>query len=214
MIFVIIWLFVHFTFKPVPSVNGIWVMTSVNHLHIWITKFKPSFMFFKLSILTSNNVIWVNFSTILFDETQHVAKTSTVGYVPVCYEIINLFIEPQNFMFMFFICKLKGFYLIVTACDGFLMLFLDLFNSCIKSTWYDIFQDVLPKCFTLAFLRFCNDIHDPKDWEEFILLVSMILRPRPARCSMGGRGVVFMPFQVGISHLSRLLTDVSINLRP
>ena len=88
------------------------------------TKFKPSFMFFKLSLLTTNNVIWVNFPTIPFDETQDVVKTSTTGYVPVCYEVISLFIKPQNFLLMFFICKLKGFYLIVTTCDGLLMVFL------------------------------------------------------------------------------------------
>ena len=67
-------------------------------------------MFFKLSILTSNNVIWVNFSAILFDETQHVVKTATKGYMPVCYEVINIFTEPQNLFLMKFICKLKGFY--------------------------------------------------------------------------------------------------------
>ena len=124
MIFVIIWLFDHFTLKPVPSGNGLWIITFVNHLHVWVTKFKPSFMFFKLSILTSNNVIWVNFSAILFDETQHVVKTSTTVYVPVCYEIINLFIKPQNFLLIFFNCKLKGFYLIIFFFDDFLMSFL------------------------------------------------------------------------------------------
>ena len=101
MVFVIIWLFDHFTLKPVPSVNGVWTITFVNHLHLWLTKFKPSFMFFKLSVLTSNNVICVNFFAILFDETQHVVKTSTTGYVPVCYEVINPFIKPQDFLLMF-----------------------------------------------------------------------------------------------------------------
>ena len=146
MIFVIIWLFDHFTLKPVPSGNGLWIITFVNHLHVWVTKFKPSFMFFKLSILTSNNVIWVNFSAILFDETQHVVKTSTTGYVTVCCEVISLFINPQNFLLKLFICKLKDFYLIVTACDGLLMRSLDLFNSCIKLTLYNIFQDSALRC--------------------------------------------------------------------
>ena len=104
----------------------------------------------------------MNFSAILFDETQHVVKTSMMGYVPICYEIINLFIKSQNFLLIFLICMLKGFSLIVTVCDDLLMLSLDLFNSCLKPTWYDIFQDVL-KCLTLVFLRFYNDIHDPKD---------------------------------------------------
>ena len=136
MVFVIIWLFDHFTLKPVPSVNGIWIITFVNHLHVWVTKFKPSFMFFKLSILTSNNVIWVNFSAILFDETQHVVKISMAGYLPVCYEIINLSIEPQNFLLMLFICKLKGFYLIVTACDGLLIFFLYFFYAFLGEPFY------------------------------------------------------------------------------
>ena len=101
-IFVIIWPFHQFTLKPVLSVNGIWIITFVNHLHVWVTKFKPSFMFFKLSILTSNNVIWVNFIAVLFDETQYVAKISTMNYLPVSDEVINLFIKPQNFLSMFF----------------------------------------------------------------------------------------------------------------
>ena len=77
MIFVIIWFFDHFTLKPVPSVNGAWIITFVNHLHVWVMKFNPLLMFFKLPVLTPNNVIWVNFSAILFDET-HIVKTSTV----------------------------------------------------------------------------------------------------------------------------------------
>ena len=89
-------------------------------------------MFFKLLVLIPNSIILVNFSAILFDKTQHVVKTSTPGCGSVCYEIINLFIEPNNFMLMFFICKLEGFYFIVTDCDRFLMLSLDLVNSCIN----------------------------------------------------------------------------------
>ena len=134
-----IWLFDHFTLKPVLSVNGVWIITSVSHLHVWVTKFKPSFMFFQLFVLTSNNVVWVNFFAVLFDEAQHVIKASTAGYVPVCYEVINLFIKPQSFLLMLFISKPKSFYLIVAACVGLLMLSLDLFNSYIKPTWYDIF---------------------------------------------------------------------------
>ena len=156
MFFVIIWLFDHLMLEPVPSVNGVWIIT-------FVKKFKPSFMFFQLLVLISNNVVWVNFFAVLFDEARHVVKTSAVEYVPVCYEIINLFIKPQNFILMLFVCKLKGFYLIVLVSDGVLILSLDLFNSCIKPRWYDIFQDMLLKCFTLVFLRFYNDIHDPKD---------------------------------------------------
>ena len=99
---------------------------------------------------------------ILFDETQHVVKISTTGYVPVFYEIINLSIKPQNFLLMLLISQLKGLYLIVTVYDGWLMVYLDLFNFCIKFTWYDVFQDVIFERFTLVFLRFYNDIHDPK----------------------------------------------------
>ena len=53
MVFVIVWFLDHFTLKPVPS----------------------------------NNVIFVNFLATLFNETQHVVKTSTTGYVPICYKI-------------------------------------------------------------------------------------------------------------------------------
>ena len=122
--------------------NSIGIFAFDRHLHVWVTKLKPSLMFFKLPILTSNNVIWMNFSAIFFDETQHIVKTSTTCNVSVFYEIINLFIELQNFLLMLFICKLKGLYLIIFFFDGFLMPFFDLFNSCIKSTWYYVLQDV------------------------------------------------------------------------
>ena len=135
MVFVVIWFLDHFMLEPVPSVNGVWIIAFVSHLHVWMTKLKPSLMFFKLSILTPNKVISVNFSAILFYKTQHVVKRSTTGYGPVCYEVINLFIKLQNFLLMLLISKLKGFSLIVTVCDGLLMLSLDLFNSCIKPTW-------------------------------------------------------------------------------
>ena len=124
MVFIIVWFLDHFALKPVPSMNGIWIIAFVSHLNVWVRKLKPSLMFFKLSIPTSNDVIWVNLSAILFDKTWHVVKTSTTGYVLVCYEVIDLFVEPQNFLLMFFICKLKGLYLLVTACDGLLMFFL------------------------------------------------------------------------------------------
>ena len=118
MVFVIVWVLDHFTLKPVTSVNGIWIITFASHLHVWVTKFKPSLMFFKLPVLTSNNVVWMPFSAILFDEAQHVVKTSAAGYVSVCYEVINLFIESQNFLLMFLICRLNGLYLINFFLDG------------------------------------------------------------------------------------------------
>ena len=68
MVFVVFWLFDHYTLKSVPSVNGVWIITFVNHLHAWVTKFKPSLMLSQLLVLTSNNAIWVNFSAILFDK--------------------------------------------------------------------------------------------------------------------------------------------------
>ena len=107
--------------------NGIWIITSVSHLHVWITTFKPSLVFFKLPILTSNNVVWINFFTVFFDEAQHVVKTFTASYRPICYKVINLFIEHKSFLLMFLNSKLKGFYLIVTVCHGLLMLFLYFF---------------------------------------------------------------------------------------
>ena len=115
MVFVIVWFLDHFTLKSTTLMNGVWVITFVSKLHVWVTKFKPSLMFFQLPILTSNNVVWVNFFAVRFDKTQHFVKTSTAGYEPVCYKIVNLFIEPQNFLLMFLVSKLKGFYLIVTV---------------------------------------------------------------------------------------------------
>ena len=138
MVFVIIWFLDHFTLEYVLSMNSIWIITPASLLHVWVTKFKTFFIFFKLSILTLNNVIWVDLFAILFNEAQHV-KISMTRYIPAFYEVISLFIKLQNVLLMFFICKLKGFYLIVTVCDGLLMLSLDLFNSCIKPTWFDVF---------------------------------------------------------------------------
>ena len=119
MVFVIIWFFDQFSLKPVPSMNG---------------------------VLAPNNVIWVSFSAILFDDIRHVVQRSTPGHVPVSYEIINHFIEPHNFLLMFFIYKLKGYYLLVTVRDGLLVLSLDFINSCIPPTWYVRPSEVLYPC--------------------------------------------------------------------
>ena len=83
MVFVVVWFFDNFILKPTPTMNSIWIITFVSHLHAWVTKFKSLLMFFQLPVLTSNNAIWVNFSAILFDETQYVVKTAAAGYVPV-----------------------------------------------------------------------------------------------------------------------------------
>ena len=83
MIFVIVWFLDHFTLEYVPSVNSIWVITPAVLVHVWVTKFETIFIFFKLSILTSNNVMWVGLLAILFNKAQHVVKISTTGNVSV-----------------------------------------------------------------------------------------------------------------------------------
>ena len=92
MVFVIIWFLDHFTLEYVPSMNSIWIVTPASLLHVWVTKFKTFYIFFKLSVLTLNNVIWVDLFVILFNEAQHV-KISMTGYMPAFYEVINLFIK-------------------------------------------------------------------------------------------------------------------------
>ena len=116
------------------------------------------------------------FPAILFDETQHVVKTSMTGYVPVFYEVINLFIKPQNFLLMLLLSKLTGFYLIVTVCDGLLMFFLNFFNSCIKPTWYDFLQDVLLKRLTFVFSRVYKDIKGTGQRDENIMVLRIFPR--------------------------------------
>ena len=136
-------------------------------------------MFFKIPILTSNNIVWMPFSAILFNEIQHVVKTSKAGYVLVFYEAANLFIKLQNFLLMLRICKLKGFYLIVTVCDGLLMLPLDLFNFYIKPLLYDVFQDVPFEHFTLIFSRVYSDIKGTSQRDENIMILSIFPRGGP-----------------------------------
>ena len=109
IIFVVVWPLFQFVLKSTPSVIDAWIITFVSHLNAWVTKPKPLLMFLKLPVLISSGVVWVNFSNVLFDETQHVVKTSTASHVLVCYEVICLFIELQNLLFMKFIC---------TACRG------------------------------------------------------------------------------------------------
>ena len=117
MVFVIVWFLNHFALEYAPSMNSIWVIAPAGLLHVWVTKFKTSLIFFKLSILASNNLIWVGLFAILFNEAQHFVKISTMGYAPVFYEVIKLFIKLQNFLLM-------GLYLIMFFFDGLLMLFL------------------------------------------------------------------------------------------
>ena len=124
MVFVIVWFLNHFPLEYVPSMNSIWIITPTSLLHAWVTKFKKCLIFFKLSILTLNNVIWADLFAISFNEAQHVVKISTTGYVPVFNEVINLFYKLQNFMLMLRISKLKGLYLIIFFFNGLLMFFL------------------------------------------------------------------------------------------
>ena len=152
MVLVIIWFLDHFTLKSTPLVNGVWIITFVSHLHVWVTMFKPLLMFSQLSVLTLNKVVWLKFSAILFDEAQHVVKTSTARYVPVCCEIINLFIQPQNLQLMFLICKLKGLYLIVFFFDGLLMVFLHLVCKLLPNMGKHHVTTMLPKFFCLKVL--------------------------------------------------------------
>ena len=70
MVFVVFWFLDHFTLEPVPLVNGVWIIEFVSHHHDWVTKSKSLLMFFQLLVLTSNNVIWMPFFTVLFDEAQ------------------------------------------------------------------------------------------------------------------------------------------------
>ena len=74
IVFVMIWFLNHFTLEYVPSVNSIWIITPADLFHAWVTKFKTFLIFFKLSILTPNNIIWVGLLAILFNEAQHVVK--------------------------------------------------------------------------------------------------------------------------------------------
>ena len=57
MVFAVIWPFDHFTLESIPLINSIGIVAFVNHLHVWVTKFKPSLMFFQMLILTPSNVI-------------------------------------------------------------------------------------------------------------------------------------------------------------
>ena len=81
MVFVVVWFLDHFMLKLVPSMNGVWVIAFVSHHHAWVTKSKPLLMLFQLPVLTSNNVVWMPFFTILFDEAKHfnVLKTKPFG---------------------------------------------------------------------------------------------------------------------------------------
>ena len=145
IVFVIACFLDYFTLEHVPSVNSIWIISPASLFHAWVTKFQTIFIFFKLSILTSNNVIWVNFSAIVFSEAQQFVKISTTGYVPVFYEAINLFIKPQSFLLM-------GLCLIVTVCDGLLILFLHFVCELLPNPWKQHVKTMLSEVLYLWFL--------------------------------------------------------------
>ena len=107
-----------------------------------------------------------------FDETQHVVKTSTTCYVPVFYEIINLFIELQNFLLMFFICKLKGLYLIIFFLMAFWCLssISSILASSPRGTMF------FRMCLTLIFSRVYSDIKSTSQWDENIMVLDVFPR--------------------------------------
>ena len=53
------------------------------------------------------------------------------------------------------------------------MFFLDLLNPCVKSTWYDVFEDVLLKRLTLVFSRVYNDIKGTGQRDANIMVLSI-----------------------------------------
>ena len=78
MIFVIVWFLDHFTLKLVPSMNGIWIIAFVNgiwiiafvsHLHVWVTKSKPSLCF--SSFLYWHWITWYEWTSPLFFLMKH-----------------------------------------------------------------------------------------------------------------------------------------------
>ena len=140
MVFLIVCFLDHFTLEYVSSMNSICIITPAGLLHVGVTKFKASLIFFKPSILASNNIIWVDLFAILFDQAKHVVKISTMGYVPAFYEVISLLIKLQNFLLM-------GLYLIVTVCDGLLMFFLYFVCKLLPNMGKQHIATMLSKCF-------------------------------------------------------------------
>ena len=76
------------------------------------------------------------FFAIIFNETRYVVKTSTTVYVHVSYEVINLFIKLQNFMFFFF--------------DSLLMLFLYFVCELLLNMRKQHIKTMLSEVFTVA----------------------------------------------------------------
>ena len=81
--------------------------------------------------------------------------------MPVCHEIINLFIKPQNFLAFFFIRKFKGLYLIVTVCDGLKMIFLHFVCKLLLSLWEHHIATMPSEVFCLRLLTSKNQFVHP-----------------------------------------------------
>ena len=152
MVFIIIWFLDYFTLEYIPSINSIWIITPASLLHVWAKKFEPLLMFFKMPILTLNNVVWMLFSAILFGKAQHVVKISTTGYVPVFYEVINLFIKVQNFLLM-------GWYLIIFFFNGLLMFFLHFVCELPSNLWEQYIKTVSSEVFCLWYVDLKTTAH-------------------------------------------------------
>ena len=89
MVFVVVWFLYHFTFKPVPSVNGVWIIAFVSHRYVWVTKFNPFLIFFQLPVLISNNVVWMPFLAVLFNEAQHLNILKAKPFGPASLETLD-----------------------------------------------------------------------------------------------------------------------------
>ena len=68
------------------------------------------------------------------------------------YGVTNLFIKPQNFLLMSLICKLKGLYLIATACDGLWMFFFHFVCKLLSNMNKQHISSVSPEVFCLWLL--------------------------------------------------------------
>ena len=69
------------------------------------------------------------------------------------------------------------------------MLFLNLFNSYIKPTWYDVLQDVLLNCLTLVFSRVYGDIKGTSQQNENIRILGVF----PREGGGGGGSILWIP---------------------
>ena len=84
-----------------------------------------------------------------------------VGYLPVCDEVVNLFIKPQNLLAFFFIRKRKSLYLIATVCDGLLMIFLHFVCKLLSNPWENHNQTMLSEDFCLSLSTSKNQFVHP-----------------------------------------------------